>query len=115
MEKIKVDKKHLLDRLNKNRETHESEYLEANQGYIESVIDAQTKALQIAIDIGEVQTYFDFNKPTNCLKSYNFAIEVCNMSIDDVIELTQREFQQYVMDEWEWSDNFKMVTDSYKK
>ncbi len=46
-------------------------------------------------------------------KEYDRVIKMLEMSVDTQIELSSSEFQNYVMDDWAWSDNAKLSNSTY--
>lgn len=60
----------------------------------------------------DVTNYLDFNKdvivpfPENHLQEYNKVIKKLEMSMKDEIELSDFEFTEYVMNDWNWNKKF---------
>jgi hypothetical protein len=115
MQDIRVKKDELIDKLKLNREAHVSEFTEAHAAWVETrIVDykARIKSLkETSKDIGAGGGL----EPVSQEKSYDRAIKMLEMSIDTEIVLPEHEFQQYVLDEWQWSQNFKSVTATYAK
>lgn len=44
---------------------------------------------------------------------YSRVLRMLDLSADDVIELQEGEYVQYVEDEWGWKRSFKAITSSY--
>lgn len=55
----------------------------------------------------------DLVAPENYISDYIRAIAMLEMSVDDVISLSQIQFDQYVMDKWVWKDSFKAINATY--
>ena len=41
-------------------------------------------------------------EPTDQTKEYDAAIAMLQMSVDDVINLEEHDFRNYVLDQWNW-------------
>lgn len=57
---------------------------------------------------------FPLTTPEDHTKDYDRAIQMVEWSIEDTIELDTRQFQQLVMDEWEWKERFDTQIAAYK-
>jgi len=119
MKTVIVNKVELLEALRENREAHEAEYKTALEGWWEQVQDwfvQQQEAIDEAntSESGEdPELHCSHTKPTEHLKDYDREIKMADMSLTDEIELTTEEFAKYVMDEWEWSDMWKLSNTRY--
>lgn len=119
MDSIKVDKQELLDTLKANREIHIKDFLEAQAKYRREAIDEIAEMLKEAkkANLGKghkIRRNITAVEPQSFEASYNTAIKMLEMSIDETIELSQQEFQQYVEDNWSWRGVFASTTMSYK-
>lgn len=113
MEKIVVKKEELLDKVNKNLSIHKEEYGEAVENMKK---EAQAYFKKQLSAIRKDQNYdkgHNFTVPQSHEDDYKQIIEMLNMTVDNEIELTYNEFQQYVMDRWDWSHSFKAATSFY--
>lgn len=52
-------------------------------------------------------------EPMDQTKDYDRAISMLRMSVDDVLEISEEEFQMYVLDEWHWKGQFSASTVGY--
>ena len=118
MEKIKVEKKTLIDALVKNRAEHKRIYDEAFQGFKEEAIETAGKILDAAKDaehLGVIRLSLGLTPPANNLKDYDRAIGMLEMSIDNEVEITSLEFQHYIQDDWGWKNSFLLSNTKYLK
>jgi NOL1/NOP2/fmu family ribosome biogenesis protein len=115
MEIIKVSRVKLLDTLKKNREVHAAEYELAEKGYwikVEEALKANLKEIR-KTGKTDLAGYWNLRGPENHTKDYDLVITMMEYSVEDVIELDQQRFQQYVMDNWSWSTSTKYVNNLY--
>lgn len=108
MKTVRVNKNELLEILVENRKKHKIEYKESIKAYRVKAADLFTKELQKIVAGKKFSTYFDLTRPECHEKDYDLIIKMVEMSVDDVLELEQHEFNQLVNDEWNWKSSFKI-------
>lgn len=137
---ITVNRNDLLTTLRTNREAHIKKYKEALDGYLE---EAKTKiAEQKENALREVEraskrilnelSMFNPNKaqdtivfcrgisfelvaPKNYSEAYDQAIEMMTWETKDEVELSTTEFRSFVMDKWDWLEDFEISSARYLK
>jgi hypothetical protein len=106
MENQKVDKAKLLAILRINRERHKAVFDEAVAGY---KIQA-TKLLKehlLRVQAGKnVRVHIVLTQPVNQTRSYDRIIGMLEMALAEEVELSEEDYQQYVMDDWSWREEF---------
>lgn len=78
---------------------------------LKSLLEKAT--LEAEKDTPKFDTRVDLAEPSSYVNSYDTAIRMLQMSTDDIIELSQQEFSQYVEDNWAWQGMFKSTTSFY--
>jgi ATP phosphoribosyltransferase len=112
---VKVLKEDLIKRIEANMETHESTYETA----VEEFNKQQLKLLEELVEKARKGVPVDrlalsrMPVPENHIGDYNRALEMLKMETREKIELTDYEFNRYVLDEWEWTRNFTANTVAY--
>lgn len=112
MNAIKVQKASLLDKLKANRETHRAQFEEAAKLYRDEVIEVLEERIKDARKGRLPNLVFQLPLPVNQTAAYDRAIGMLEMSVDDVIELEEEDYRQYVLDEWTWSQH-ATISNSY--
>lgn len=117
MRSVKVNKAELMKVLADNKKKHIKEYEEA-------VKDYKKAALKVAKDHVDLAKSGELDKiarirsmpsgPVSYEDSYNRAIRMMEMSVDEVIELEEQIFNQLVLDEWMWKQAFVASGALYK-
>lgn len=103
METVNINKEELLAKVQENRELHAEVYTEALQGWRDARRDWFTEGARIVQDGGTPPSLaFTEVRPENHTSDYDQIITMLEMSVDDVIELEEHQFAQYVMDRWNW-------------
>lgn len=113
MENIRVKKSELLDILRKNRAEHRQIFEEAVEGYRHEVIKQLSQRLDDARNGKKIDISIRLNQPQDQTKDYDRVIGMLEMTVDDIIELDELSYQQYVMDDWNWSHNFLHTNSAY--
>jgi hypothetical protein len=102
MENIKTNKAELLEIVKTNCAKHKEEYLDAIKAYRVKAADLLTKELQKIVTGEKFEIGFNLVKPVSHEKEYDLTIKMLEMSVEDVVEITQYEFNEMVNDEWGW-------------
>jgi hypothetical protein len=111
--KVTINKETLLDAIRLNRNKHQEEYVLACKAYRAAAIQELTLMLDKAVNKAEVIRQISCVEPVSHVKEYNKTIRMLEMSTADEITVTERQFCQFVLDEWEWSHHFKSTVMSY--
>lgn len=106
MPTTKIKREDLLAVLKTNRDQHEAVFLEAQIGYRRKVIEVLEARLADARNDRPINTFIQLTAPVNQTKDYDRVIKMIEMGIDEVIELDEEEFSQYVLDQWQWQKSF---------
>lgn len=125
MRDVKVKTSVLLEKVLVNREKHIAEYEDSVIGYKEAAVAAIEKGMtnlkrQVEeLESGETMhlgaVTFNLQVPENHEKDYDQVIAMLEMSVEDEITIKSDEFACYVMDDWDWKDQFKNVSAMYMK
>lgn len=113
MQSVVVSKKELLEKLEANRTRHAELYKEAQEGFRQLAIEKMEENLSKAKDGGSIELYIQLQPPQDHTEEYDNIIEMVKMSVDDQIELMAHDFQQFVLDKWQWSRQVLEVNTSY--
>jgi hypothetical protein len=113
----KVNRTDLLEKLKENRDKHKKEYLSARKKWRKKATKALKKAYEKAEESkGEQIDEYPLSglpKPTHYLKSYDVMIARLTAEVEPTVELSDRDFQAYWMDEWTWTQQFVAATSLY--
>lgn len=137
---VEVNREKLVLILKENREAHIANYKEAVAGYkevakkeLEKAHEKAKKELESNVQrCGEKIEAFDPSDrnvtdylslvsavnvhliaPRNYSKEYDAAIDMAQWDVRETLELTTAEFQCFVRDVWEWSEDFRNSTAVY--
>jgi hypothetical protein len=108
-----VDKAELLATLQANRDNHGSSYKLACDGFRAEAVRRIDRMLTDARGSGVVTQYVGLIEPQDHTGDYDRVIRLFSMSVDSRAVLSEREFGCYVMDQWEWANDFRLLTTSY--
>ena len=114
MQTITVSKGELLAVLNVNRNNHREVFEAAIAGFRESVVDRLAFLIRQLERKGQIPSlYIDLPTPEDHTKDYDRVIKMIEMHIGDTFELTEKDFQGYVMDDWNWKRQFLDTSKTY--
>jgi len=113
MDKVTVKKDELMKLVQKNRDGHKAIFDEAVEGYRKAAEKLLEKHLA-AIKKGSLTTvYVNMPRPVNHTKEYDRVIAMLQMSIADEIEVNEKDFAMYAMDDWSWKQEFLRTNSEY--
>lgn len=113
MQTITVSKPKLLDTLRTNREEHRELFLKAQVAFREKVIETLDAKLASARAGERVELWIRLPEPEDHTDSFDTAIAMVEWAEGGLIELTEKDFQRYVLNNWEWAVAFAQNTRSY--
>ncbi len=117
MRTVKINKAELLKIVRENKEKHIKEYAESVEDFKAGVLKLTTANLKLAKS-GELDKISQIksipSKPVSYEDSYSRAIRMLELSVEDTIELEDSIFNQLVLDEWMWKQNFVASGALYK-
>lgn len=116
MKTIKVPKEQLVGKIKENLENHRAEFEKAWDGYrakylknIEAILDAAKDARRGT----ELVHFVNLTAPQDHTADYKRALEMLEWDTEQLVELTQQEFSQYVQDDWGWKEQFQTTNSMY--
>ena len=116
METTKCNKGDLLAKLETNLVKHKAEYTEAREIW-EGKVQTRFKEVLREVSKGNFERtgnpLKDLPKPEEFSKQYEVAIERLKWETDEIVELEEGEFSNYVLDEWAFSHRFAASTQMY--
>ena len=116
MNSVKMNRLDLLKIVKENATKHVADYDEAVIDYKVGVLKVAKANLKIA-NTGELEK-FVFNKmppaPVNYADNYSRAIRMLELSVEDTIDVEEHIFNQLVLDEWGWKQQFVAQSALYK-
>lgn len=117
MNSVKINRAELLLIVLTNKEKHVREFDEAVADYKNAVVKIAEENLALAKtgnldEISRMKTVP--SRPNSYETSYTRAIRMLQLSVDSEIELTTHDFDQLVLDEWQWKASFSTAKSTYK-
>lgn len=109
----KIKRTELLEVIVKNRDNHKNIVAEALEGYRKDVITELERALAAAKAGKRLQRFIQFDQPIDQTREYDRTIRLLEMDTRDEIDLTEQEFACYVMDQWQWRQQFLVGNSKY--
>ena len=117
MRSVKVEKNELLGIVRENKKKHVKEFDESVKDYKKAAIKIAKEHVELAKS-GELDQIAKIRampqRPQSYEDSYNRAIRMMELSVEDVIEVEEDVFNQLVLDEWHWKNQFVASSALYK-
>jgi hypothetical protein len=109
----KMGKGTLLKKIQENRDRHRKIFEEALEGYRKKVIEILEEKVAALKANKRTELYIRLPEPQDRTKDYDRVIAMIKENLIEEIELTETEFAQYVLDDWQWKDEFLSVSNNY--
>jgi hypothetical protein len=117
MNAIKMNRLELLKIVRENKEKHEAAFVESVADYKVLVLQVATENLKLAksADLNKIRIMKPVpNAPVSYESSYQRAVRMLELSVDEIIEVEEDVFNQLVLDEWHWKHSFVTASAMYK-
>jgi hypothetical protein len=106
MHTVVVQKDRLKTKLEENRAAHHAIFEEALAGYKKEAIKLLKQHLK-RVEEGSVKVvHVVLPVPSDHTDDYDRAIASLEWTVFDEVELSKRDFDQFVLDAWDWKDEF---------
>ena len=113
MNNLKFDKTKLLEIIKQNKTQHRAIFEEAYEGFYDALIAQLDKMKENALAKKKVSMYVGLTEPVDMTSEYDEVIQMLELTSDDSITLDQRQFKNYVLDEWNWKGQFITANSTY--
>lgn len=122
MRTIEMPTEDLIKALEKNLEVHNEVYSEAIENFwkqVQDEFDEEIEEAQEVIsnkDLGTKRGVFvqiAIKAPINREEDYKTAIAMFKAEVKKTVEVSQREFEMYVLNKWDWADEFLTSNSMY--
>lgn len=119
---VKADRATLIESLQKNKEAHQAELVEALEGWrIEVEEDLKDVARACRKAAKDTENFNGFEechlnvpeKPQDYSDEYDKAIHMFEVEVEEHVELTGDEIEAYIHDNWDWSHHSKALNMGY--
>lgn len=102
----RIEKTQLLEVLASNRAKHRAIFEEAVEGYRKKAVEMLNANLDAIKANKNHRVGVYLQVPEDHTRDYDRIIKMVNMSTDDEIVLQETDFKSYVMDDWQWTQQF---------
>ena len=113
MRTVRIDKRELLVVVGDNRNAHREVFVAAVEAYRSQALIQLQQRIDEIMSGKQFVLGFALPVPEDHTADYDEVLRMLDMSVDEVVELDQQEFQQFVMDDWSWTRAWQSSTASY--
>lgn len=120
---VKIRRTELLAVLKENRSRHIKDFKVACEGYREAALKRidkifgevrdQVARLKKGETVAVIGLHFNLAVPVSHERAYNQTIKMMEMEVEDNVVLTASQFACFVMDDWDWTQEFRNSTSPY--
>lgn len=110
---VNIVRQYLIKKLKENKENHIDDYNEAVIAYRQEAAE-QLKNLAKSLEDGNLKIELKLVHPINRSEEYDKLIEMFEWETKDEIQLSQNEFNMYVLDELPTIMDARFLNSSYK-
>jgi len=111
--KVTVRRTELLEALRGNRTKHAADYAESLVGFKAAFIEEAEKLLAAAKAGKTDKQVIGLAEPKDYTKDYDRVIRMMEMCTADEVTVTEQQFSQFVLDEWQWQAQFNATKMRY--
>jgi hypothetical protein len=112
---VTVKKADLLAVMRENLSKHRAIFEEALDGYMSEAVRHLEIMLAEAKARKRIRRSLELIEPKDQSRDYQRVIRMLEMSVDEEIRITEAEFAQYVLDDWNWKTQFTASVSNYMK
>lgn len=110
---IRVNKADLIKKIQENKTNHVKDYNEAIVAYRQEA-EKQLNEQLTELGKGSLKIRLNLTQPVDARDEYDKILQVFQWEVDDIIELSQGEFNEYVLDETPNIIMAKLQNSAYK-
>lgn len=115
MNSVNMKRDELIRIVKENRIKHIADFQEAEKDYAVAVVTVAKFNLKVAQSDAKVKKFKSYpTSPRSYETDYTRAERMLTLSVDEVIEVDEHIFNQLVLDEWSWKQQFNVTNTSYK-
>lgn len=108
-----IKKAELLEKITTNRDNHHSIFLQAVEGFQKQAIELLEDKIESLKKGSEIDLWIRLPEPEDRTQDYDRVISMLEMNEGELIELTEQEFANYVMDDWDWKRQWVATNTAY--
>ena len=109
---IKVEKAKLIAKIEENKANHIIAYEKAVVAYKTEAM-RQLAEITAKVQKGDMKVNLSLTTPINNESNYDKIIDMFNWEVEDIVELEQSEFNEYVQDETDFARQAFMSNSMY--
>jgi hypothetical protein len=109
---IKVNKADLIAKIQENKAQHIEAYTKAVVAYKKEALK-QLADITKKVEAGDMKVRLDLTTPVDNSNNYDKIIDMFNWEVEDIVELEQSEFNEYVQDETDFARHALMSNSMY--
>lgn len=114
MKNVTIEKSYVVAALIKNRGAHADAFAEAITGYRKAAIAKVEELLDKLTNGYNPQLYVHLTKPEDHTEDYERVLRMLTFETSDEVVLSAGDFSRYMEDDWDWQEQFMVVSTGYR-
>lgn len=110
---IKLKPSELVELVKVNQNKFTENYKIALDGYFEELNTYANTLKKCVKDKTLPSRLYPPQIPTNHINDYATVVSMIEADKSDLIEISQQDYQKYVLDQWEWKDVWELSNSKY--
>lgn len=106
MRAVNIRKEEFIDTVSVNRDAHRALFEKALEGYQRRLVRELQRRIADVKAGRRIEQYIRLPEPADHTDDYDRILAMAEMSVDDIIELGADDFARFVMDQWDWKQDF---------
>ncbi|KKK59533.1 hypothetical protein LCGC14_3033420 [marine sediment metagenome] len=110
---VKIKRLELLTVIKENHLKHKTIFNEAMKGYANELEKVLSEKLEMVRAGSKIEKSIRLPEPEDHTGDYERIMKMLDMDVRETIELDERQFAEYVMDDWIWKQEWVANNSAY--
>lgn len=113
MRTVNIQRAEFVEKVAANRDAHRAVFEKALDGYQRRLVRELERRVADVKAGRRIDRYISLPEPSDHTEDYDRILTMAEMSVDEVIELGADDFARFVMDQWDWKQDFTETATYY--
>jgi len=114
MRTVNIQRAEFVEKVTANRDAHRAVFEKALDGYQRRLVRELERRVADVKAGRRIDRYISLPEPSDHTEDYDRILAMAEMSVDEVIELGADDFARFVMDQWDWKQDFTETATYYE-
>jgi hypothetical protein len=114
MRTVNLRRDEFVEKVTANKATHRDVFEKALDGYQRRLVRELERRVADVKAGRRIDRYISLPEPSDHTEDYDRILMMAEMSVDEIIELSADDFTRFVMDQWDWKQDFTETATYYE-